>query len=113
MSEIININSISAAYNMFGDALIRIYNNNNDIIWESNNTNIEYLWVEPEQSMLSDGNNYIGFYGVNRDNTDKTLPENTIQYSLDGRNWQWMPSSSGATNNEIEITQKTYFDSKN
>ena len=76
MSEIINLNSISAAYNMFGDALIRIYNNNNDIIWELNNTNIEYLTFTAEED-----NSTISLNA-------KTSPD--IKYSLNSGKWtQW------------------------
>lgn len=108
MSEMFNLNFIGAAYNRFGKSLQRIYNNNNEIIWELNDGSDDYLWVAPDPSMLVDGNNYIGFFKVNS-TSDTTLPENSIQYSLDGINWEYMPAVPTAAYNEIEITQKTYF----
>ena len=38
-----NLNFISAAYNRFGDDLLRIYNNNNEIIWENDSLVKDYL----------------------------------------------------------------------
>ena len=109
MSEMFDLNLIEGVYNKFGNEIERIYNNRNEIIWEADNIdNNDYFWVEPDESMIGTGSNYIGFFRCT-DTTDTVMEQNAIQYSFDGKKWEFMPYVSGETYNKIELIQKTYF----
>lgn len=110
MSEMFDFNLIGGVYNKFGNEIERIYNNRNEIIFDLYDGSNDYLWVEPDESMIGTGNNYIGFVKVNPPYNETNMPQNSIQYSYDGINWEYMPyDEKNDYNNEIEITQKTYF----
>ena len=110
MSEMFDLNLIEGVYNKFGNEIERIYNNRNEIIWELDDGSNDYLWVEPDESMIGTGSNYIGFVKVNKPPYNETnMPQNSIQYSFDGINWEYMPYDEHSEIDEIEITQKTYF----
>ena len=105
-----DLNLIEGVYNKFGNEIERIYNNRNEIILDLDDGSNDYLWVEPDESMIGTGSNYIGFVKVNPPYNETNMPQNSIQYSFDGINWEYMPyDEKNASNNEIEITQKTYF----
>ena len=103
-----NLNLIEGVYNKFGNEIERIYNNRNEIIWELNDGSNEYLWVEPDESMIGTGSNYIGFF-ERTEQTDLILEENSVQYSYDGINWEYIPYGLSPENNTLTIEKKTYF----
>ena len=103
-----DLNLIEGVYNKFGNEIKRIYNNRNEIIWELNDGSNDYFWVEPDESMIGTGSNYIGFF-KREEKTDVALEENSIQYSYDGINWEYIPYGLSAEHNTLIIDKKTYF----
>lgn len=84
MSEMFDLNFISAAYNRFGESLQRIYNNNNEIIWETDSSVKDYLWVERVESGKP---GYIYFTNAN---AGMELETDAIMYSWDQQTWDYM-----------------------
>ena len=103
-----DLNLIEGVYNKFGNEIERVYNNRNEIIWELNDGSNEYLWVEPDESMIGTGSNHIGFF-ERTEQTDVALEENSIQYSYDGINWEYIPYGLSPEHNTLPIEKKTYF----
>ena len=103
-----DLNLIEGVYNKFGNEIERIYNNRNEIIWELDDGSNDYLWVEPDESMIGTGSNYIGFF-ERTEKTDVALEENSVQYSYDGINWEYIPYGLSPEHNTLIIDKKTYF----